>query len=69
MKKKITLARREPGLDEVLSSGVYYVYAYDPKIKRRVVHVIGKDKKGQLWAISLVTGNQFKYKPNKKKKK
>ena len=33
-----------------------YVYAYDPKIKRRVVHAIrGK------YAISLVTGNKFIY--------
>ncbi len=35
---------------------VKYVYAYDPKIQRRVVHIV---KKGS--AISLVTGHSFKY--------
>ncbi|MCF7910554.1 hypothetical protein K9L16_02675 [Candidatus Pacearchaeota archaeon] len=39
-----------------------YIYAYDPKIKRRVVHIVKQGK-----AISLVTGNKFKYKPRKKK--
>jgi hypothetical protein len=33
-----------------------YVYAFDPEIKRRVVHVIRGD-----WAISLVTGHRFRY--------
>ena len=32
-----------------------YVYAYDPKIERRCVHVI----KGK-WAVSLMTGHRFK---------
>jgi len=35
-----------------------YIYAYDPKIKRRVVHVV--NKKGI--ATSLVTGHKIKYK-------
>lgn len=35
---------------------VNYVYAYDPRIQRRVAHVV---KKGM--AISLITGNRFKY--------
>jgi hypothetical protein len=34
-----------------------YIYAYDPIIKRRVVHVVKNE-----WAISLVTGHQFRYK-------
>jgi len=34
-----------------------YIYAYDPIIKWRVVHVV---KNG--WAISLATGNKFRYK-------
>ena len=34
-----------------------YIYAFDPIIKRRVVHVIIDG-----WAISLVTGNKFRYK-------
>ena len=38
-----------------------YIYAYDSKIKRRVVHVI---KDGI--AISLITKNKFKYSPKKK---
>ncbi len=33
-----------------------YIYAFDPIIRRRVVHVI---KNG--WAISMVTGNKFWY--------
>jgi len=33
-----------------------YIYAYDPIIKKRVVHIV---KNG--WAISLVTGNKFRY--------
>ena len=36
----------------------FFVYAYDPKIKRRVVHVVING-----WAYSLVTGHKFKYKP------
>ena len=34
-----------------------YFYAFDPKIKRRVVHVVIDD-----YAISLVTGHKFKIK-------
>jgi hypothetical protein len=33
-----------------------YIYAEDPTIKKRVVHVI----KGG-WAISIITGHKFKY--------
>lgn len=33
-----------------------YIFAYDPKIKRRVVHTV----KGGM-AISLVTGHRFRY--------
>jgi len=33
-----------------------YVYAYDPILKRRCVHLV---KNG--WAISLVTGHRFRY--------
>lgn len=33
-----------------------YIYAYDPLIKRRVAHVVVNG-----WAISLVTGNRFRY--------
>lgn len=40
---------------------IKYIYAYDPKIKRRVVHIIRNGT-----AISLVTKNKFKYKPIKK---
>ncbi len=40
-----------------------FIYAYDPKIKRRVVHVVSNG-----FAISLVTGNKFKYSPKKIKK-
>ncbi len=39
-----------------------FIYAYDPKIRRRVVHVVVNGK-----AISLITGNSFKYNPKKKK--
>ena len=35
-----------------------YIFAYDPKIKKRVVHVV---KDGI--AISLISGNRFKYRP------
>jgi len=35
-----------------------YIFAYDPKIKKRAVHVI---KNGI--AISLVSGNRFRYRP------
>lgn len=34
-----------------------YIYAFDPIIKRRVPHVVRGG-----YAISLVTGNKFKYK-------
>ena len=34
-----------------------YIYAFDPIIKKRVVHVV---KNG--YAISLVTGHKFRYK-------
>lgn len=34
-----------------------YIYAYDPIIKKRVVHVVING-----WAISLVTGHKFRYK-------
>jgi len=33
-----------------------YITAYDPKIKRRVVHIVVRGT-----AISLVTGNKFRY--------
>jgi len=33
-----------------------YIYAYDPIIRKRVVHVV----KGG-YAISMVTGHKFKY--------
>ncbi len=33
-----------------------YIYAYDPTIKKRVVHVVVNNK-----AISLVTGHKFQY--------
>jgi len=39
-----------------------YIFAFDRKIKRRVVHVL---KNG--YAISLVTGNKFRY-PKKRKR-
>ena len=38
-----------------------YIYAYDPIIQRRVVHVVVDG-----WAISLVTGHKFKYRKGKK---
>jgi hypothetical protein len=34
-----------------------YIYADDPCIGKRVIHVVIKG-----WAISLVTGHRFKYK-------
>jgi len=34
-----------------------YIYAFDPKIKRRVVHIVVNKE-----AISLVTGHKFKLK-------
>ncbi|VVB70055.1 Uncharacterised protein [uncultured archaeon] len=37
-----------------------FIYAYDPTIKKRVVHVV-KDHE----ATSLVSGNKFKYKPKR----
>ena len=40
------------------------VYAFDPLIKRRVVHVVIGD-----YAISLVTGHKFKIKKEEVKKK
>ena len=39
-----------------------YIYAYDPLIRKRVVYVI----RGEI-AISMVTGYQFKYKPEVEK--
>jgi hypothetical protein len=39
-----------------------YIYAYDPKIGKRVVHVV---KNG--WAVSLVTGNKFRYEPGRRR--
>ena len=33
-----------------------YIYAYDPIIKKRVVHVVVDG-----YAISMVTGNRFRY--------
>lgn len=38
------------------SKSVKYIYAFDPVIKKRVVHVV---KNG--YAISLVTRHKFKY--------
>lgn len=40
-----------------------YIYAYDPVVKKRVVHVV---KRG--WAISMVTGNKFRYVEKKEAK-
>jgi len=39
-----------------------YIYAYDPVVKKRVVHVV---KNG--WAISMVTGNRFRYVENRRR--
>jgi len=39
-----------------------YIYAYDPVIRRRVVHVIIND-----YAVSLITGHKFKYQKHFKK--
>jgi len=39
-----------------------YIYAYDPRIRRRVVHVVIDGH-----AISLVTGNKFRYKKKSSK--
>jgi len=39
-----------------------YIYAFDPIIGKRVVHVVING-----YAISLVTGNKFKYIPRKRK--
>lgn len=33
-----------------------FIYAYDPIIRKRVPHVVRNG-----WAISLVTGNKFRY--------
>lgn len=41
-----------------------YIFAYDPEIERRVVHVCRDG-----YAISIMTGHKFKYKPEKEKKK
>jgi hypothetical protein len=41
-----------------------YIYAYDPKIKARVIHVC----KGS-YAISIVTSHAFKYNPKEKEVK
>lgn len=38
-----------------------YIYAFDPTINKRVVH---KVKKG--YAVSMVSGNKFKYRRKKK---
>lgn len=38
-----------------------FIYAYDPTIQRRVVHVVRNKN-----AVSLVTGHKFKYKKMKK---
>jgi len=35
---------------------VKYIYAYDPIIKRRVIHIVING-----WATSMVTGNKFRY--------
>lgn len=40
-----------------------YIYAYDPKIKRRVPHVVRNGV-----AISLVTGNRFPYRPHRRRR-
>jgi len=37
-----------------------YIYAYDPVIKKRVPHLVVNG-----WAISLVSGNRFKYRKGK----
>ena len=41
-----------------------YIYAYDPKIRKRVVHVIRDG-----YAVSLVTGNRFPFNKKLLKKK
>ena len=41
-----------------------YIYAYDPKINRRVVYVINENS----IAISLFTGHKFKYNSQSKEK-
>lgn len=41
-----------------------YVYALDPKVNRRVVHVIING-----WAISMVTGHRFRYDDKSEAKK
>ena len=43
---------------------VKYITAFDPIIKKKVAHIV---KNGV--AYSLVTGNQFNYKPKKRKRK
>ena len=37
-----------------------YIYAYDPKVKMRTVHAVING-----WAVSLVTGDKFRYKGGK----
>jgi hypothetical protein len=39
-----------------------FIYAFDPKIKRRVAFVVENG-----YAISLVTKTRFKYNPKKRK--
>jgi hypothetical protein len=38
-----------------------YITAYDPSIRKRVLFIVKND-----WAISVVTGYKFKYKPRRK---
>lgn len=40
-----------------------FIFAYDPKIKKRVLHVVNHKT-----ATSVITGNSFKYQPTRKKK-
>lgn len=37
-----------------------YIIAYDPEIKKRVLHIIVGE-----YAVSTITGNKFKYSPKK----
>jgi len=46
-----------------MKKGIKYIFAYDPKIKKRVTYTVEKGI-----ATSLVSGNQFKYKPRKRKR-
>ena len=46
------------------SKSAKYIFAYDPKIKKRVTYILENGI-----ATSLVTGNKFKYKKPKRTKR